>query len=84
MATDHAGFCMYNMMRSQQLSCSSECDQRWSTHPSFAVDVGLLLQQELHHLDVAIVTRYMERGIAHLRENERKQYINKHTNQPNM
>ena len=37
------------------------------THPCFAVDIGLLLQDELHHLDVAIVTPYMERGVTHLR-----------------
>ena len=57
------------MLCPEQLRCSSEPGQSGRTHPSFAVDVGLSLQQELHHLDVAIVTRYMERGVAHLRGN---------------
>lgn len=37
-------------------------------HPGLAVDIGLLLQKELHHLDVAIVTAYVEGSVAHLRE----------------
>lgn len=40
-------------------------------HPRLAVDVGLLLQEELHHLDVAIVTRYMQRGVSHLTAREK-------------
>ena len=36
------------------------------THPGFAVDVGLLLEEKLHELDVTIVTAYVEGSVAHL------------------
>lgn len=31
------------------------------------VDICLVLQQELHQLDVSIMTGYMEWGVAHLK-----------------
>lgn len=43
-------------------------------YPCFAVDVSLLLQEKLHHLDVSIVTCYMERCVAHLTKDKTSEH----------
>lgn len=35
-------------------------------YPGLAVDMCLLLQQKLDHLDVAVVTGHVQRGVSHL------------------
>lgn len=40
-------------------------------YPCLAIHMSLLLQKELHHLDVAIVTGHMKGCVAHLRQGER-------------
>lgn len=42
-------------------------------YPCLAVDVCLLLQEELHHLDVSIVTGHMKGGVAHLEQRIRSE-----------
>lgn len=37
-------------------------------YPRLAIHMGLLLQKELHHLYVAIVTGHMKGCVAHLRQ----------------
>lgn len=37
-------------------------------HLGLAIDVGSLLQQEVHHLGVSIVTCHDERSVSQLRE----------------
>lgn len=46
--------------------CSFHTEPEGGAHPCFAVDVGLLLQQELHHFDVSVVTGHVQRGVPHL------------------
>lgn len=63
MKTENWHFC--------QRSCGATQLPAGGAHPCFAVDIGLLLQQELHHLDVAVVTRDVERSVTHLTGTEK-------------
>lgn len=40
-------------------------------HLSFAVEPGVVLEQEVGHLGVAIVTGHVERSVAHLQQQQK-------------
>ena len=42
-------------------------------YPGFAADSGLVLQEEVRHLEVAIVTSHMQRSVTHLLEYREKE-----------
>ncbi len=44
-------------------------------YPCLAIHMSLLLQKELHHLDVAVVTGHMKGCVAHLRHGERDSWL---------
>lgn len=53
----------------RQISKSSTAEdvaRQLLPHLSFAVEPGVVLQQEVGHLSVAIVTGHVERSVAHL------------------
>lgn len=56
------------LWREKRHSSSSQLGNPLLTqpYPGLAVDMCLLLQQKLDHLDVAVVTGHVQRSVSHL------------------
>lgn len=54
------------MRRTSTSSTAEDVARPLLPHLSFAVEPGVVLEQEVGHLGVAIVTGHVERSVAHL------------------